>query len=67
MKVWIGRALKGTRNGIALRDYLPGHTYDVPSTIGNYLVMRGLAFVEMRKSNRSSRYRLTDRRRALFG
>jgi hypothetical protein len=65
MKIWIQRALRGAVNGVKLRDYSPGRTYDVPANVGNYLVMHGFAFVELRKGSRSHRYRLTDRRRPL--
>jgi hypothetical protein len=55
----------GTFEGIVLRDYVPGYTYDVPSTIGNQLVEQGFAFVEIRKHTRSRRQRV-ERRRPLI-
>ena len=52
----------GQVDGISLRLYHPGKTYDVPATLADYLVMQGYATIEMRKRTRSHRPRPTDRR-----
>ena len=52
----------GHVDGIALRHYHVGQTYDVPPALADYLVMLGYATPEMRKRNRSQRPRPTDRR-----
>jgi hypothetical protein len=40
-----------------------GRRYDLPSSLAQYLVAQGFAFLEMRQSARSARWRLTDRRK----
>lgn len=53
----------GTINGIELRHYQLGHTYDLDPSLADYLVVEGFAVVEMRQRNRSQRFRPNDRRR----
>ena len=48
MRVKILRHTLGNANGISLRHYLPGHVYDLPPNIANYLVIQGIATFEMR-------------------
>jgi hypothetical protein len=35
-------------SGIDLRKYHPGRVYDLPTSLADYLVVKGLARVEMR-------------------
>jgi len=52
-------------NGVSLRYYHPGHTYDLNSNLAEYLVIQGFALFEMRtavKDRRATRRRY-DRRR----
>ena len=55
----------GTVDGINLKHYHPGGTYDMATPLAEFLVLTGYARVEMRREQRSHRIRLTDRRRAL--
>ena len=52
----------GNVDGISLAHYLPGRVYDVPPLLADYLVMQGYAIVEMRRRQRSQRFRTNDRR-----
>jgi hypothetical protein len=53
----------GRVDGITLNKYLPGHSYDVPPSLADYLVLQGFATPEMRREKRSQRPRSGDRRR----
>jgi hypothetical protein len=53
----------GVVDGLSLKHYHLGHTYAVPLSLGDYLVMQGYAVIEMRRQQRSRRHRPTDRRR----
>jgi hypothetical protein len=54
----------GTVNGVALRNYKLGRTYEPEPSLADYLVLNGYAIIEMRKSARSRRMRPNERRRA---
>ena len=54
----------GTVNGVSLRNYKPGRTYQLESSLADYLVLKGYAIIEMRKGARSRRLRPNERRRA---
>ena len=54
----------GTVDGVSLRSYKPGRTYELEPSIADYLVLSGYAVIEMRKSARSRRQRPNERRRA---
>jgi hypothetical protein len=43
MRVRITQALSGSIDGIQLRRFVTGLTYDVGTTLGNYLLAEGLA------------------------
>ena len=62
MRIRIIRQPSGAVDGVSLRDYDMGRRYDLPSSLAQYLVTQGFAFLEMRQSRRSTRWRLTDRR-----
>ena len=51
MKVRIVRKPEGTLNGSALHLYRTGEAYDLPVTVGEYLVLEGFAIVEMRSGD----------------
>ena len=53
----------GTLDGVSLAHYHVGKVYEVPASLGEYLVMEGYAIIEMRRAQRSRRYRPADRRR----
>jgi hypothetical protein len=53
----------GFANGVSLRRYKPGHTYDVEPAIAEYLVLEGFARFEMRRAQRSTRVRQNERRK----
>ena len=48
MRVIIVGQPRGTLEGLSLRKYRVGQTYDVPASLGAYLVAEGYALVEMR-------------------
>jgi hypothetical protein len=43
MRVRITQALSGSIDGIQLRRFVTGLTYDVGTTLGNYLLAEGMA------------------------
>jgi hypothetical protein len=63
VRIRIIRQPSGAVDGVSLRDYDKGRRYDLPSSLAQYLVAQGFAFLEMRQSARSIRWRLTDRRK----
>ena len=63
VKVRISRKPHGSVDGIALRYYHPGRCYDLPASLGQYLVAEGFGIFEMRQHARSKRQRPTDRRK----
>jgi hypothetical protein len=63
VRIRIIRQPSGAVDGVSLRDYAMGRRYDLPSSLAEYLVAQGFAFLEMRQSARSIRWRLTDRRK----
>src|SRR3981081_4315358 len=52
----------GALDGVSLRRFRPGLTYDLDSSVADYLVVQGFAIVERRRSQRSQRARPNDRR-----
>ena len=48
MRVRILRHSVGHINRFSLRHYVPGHTYELPPNLANYLVAQGYAMFEMR-------------------
>ena len=62
----------GNINGVSLRHYHPGQTYDLPVTLAEYLVIEGFALFEMRtalkdrRANRRSQSERSDRREVRF-
>ena len=48
MKVRFLKPANGTVEGLSLRKYKVGETYDLPATLAAYLVAEGFAFAEMR-------------------
>lgn len=63
MKVKIIRQPKGIENGIDLSRYRPGQTYDMATTLAEYLVAEGFALVEMRVKRRPQQPTNSDRRK----
>jgi hypothetical protein len=63
VRIRIIRQPSGAVDGVSLRDYAMGRRYDLPSSLAEYLVAQGFAFLEMRRFARSTRWRLTDRRK----
>ena len=63
VKVRITRKPTGTVSGMELRYYREGSTYDIESSLAEYLVVKGFGAIEMRRGPRSLRYRANDRRR----
>lgn len=64
MRVRILRRPSGRVDGMSLRYYHAGVTYDVSPELAEYLVASGFAAIEMRRINRSSRKLRSDRRRS---
>jgi hypothetical protein len=64
VKVRISHQPRGSVDGISLRHYQPGRCYDLPSSLGQYLVAEGYGIFEMREHARSKRQRPNDRRKA---
>ena len=52
----------GVADGVSLRRYKPGRTYEMEPVLAEYLVLQGYGRFEMRRQQRSSRKRATDRR-----
>jgi hypothetical protein len=67
MRVRIIRESRGRVDGMSLRYYHAGEAYDVSASLAEYLVAEGIASIEMRQHQRSSRHRSTDRRRYRSG
>ena len=62
MKIRITREPSGSIDGISLRQYRRGTTYDLAPELAEYLVAAGFASIEMRQGQRSKRWRERDRR-----
>ena len=62
MRIRITREPSGSVDGISLRQYRPGTTYDLAPELAEYLVAAGFASIEMRQGQRSKRWRERDRR-----
>lgn len=63
MLVRMVRQPSGTVDHVSLHYYRPGRTYDLDPSLAEYLMLNGFAFLEMRRADRSRRFRPTDRRR----
>ncbi len=57
----------GYIDGISLKNYHVGQTYDVVPILGDYLVLQGYAVSEMRVHVRSERKRSNERRQGRPG
>ena len=55
MKVRIVREPAGSVDGVTLRNYRVGETYDIPAALAQYFVAQGFAVVEMRRRDRRVR------------
>ncbi|MSO56972.1 MAG: hypothetical protein EXQ55_08650 [Acidobacteria bacterium] len=64
MKVRITREPTGVVDGMALRHYHAGATYEIPAVLAEHLVAEGYAAIEMREHQRSLRPRKSERRRS---
>jgi hypothetical protein len=64
MRIRITREPFGSIDGISLRRYRLGTTYDIAPALAEYLVAAGFATIEMRQRQRSKRPRQRDRRTA---
>jgi hypothetical protein len=64
MKVRIVREPHGTLNGSALSQYRTGEVYDLPVSVGEYLVVEGFAIVEMRNADHPEASVRIERRRS---
>ena len=62
MRVRITRTPRGVVDGMSLHYYHAGEAYDVTPELAEYLVAEGLASIEMRLRQRSTRQRTHDRR-----
>jgi hypothetical protein len=51
MLIRIIRQPLGSLNGVSLRGYKLDRCYDVEASLGDYLVVNGYAFIEMRKDD----------------
>jgi|1185.fasta_scaffold1218127_1 hypothetical protein len=65
MLVRIIRQPVGFADAVSLRHYQEGQTYEMDSTVADYLVLQGFALFEMRRHQRSSRWRPHERRQSL--
>jgi hypothetical protein len=63
MLVRVVRQPSGMVDRVSLHHYRPGRAYDLDPSLAEYLILNGFAFVEMRRADRSRRFRPTDRRR----
>ena len=61
--VRITRQPRGNLHGVRLDSYKPGRTYELDPSVADYLVIEGFAMVEMRRTQRRDRARVSDRRR----
>ena len=53
----------GFADGVSLRRYKPGRTYEMDPVLAEYVVLQGFGLFEMRRSQRSTRSRPNDRRK----
>ena len=67
MKVRIIKRPEGSVDGISLKGYVPGETYDVSATLADYLALNGFAVAEMRADAKGvSAVKKEDRRNEPF-
>jgi hypothetical protein len=64
MRIRIVKEAGQTANGIDLKHYRIGQTYELGATVAEYLVAEGVAIVEMRKDDERARTYPNDRRRS---
>ena len=62
MTINVTRQPSGSVDGLSLTLYRVGRSYEVDALLGQYLVMEGYAVIEMRRRQRSARFRSNDRR-----
>jgi hypothetical protein len=62
VRIRIIRKPFGSVNGLDLGHYRQGSIYDMDPSLAEYLVLEGFAALEMRRAQRSHRYRTSDRR-----
>jgi hypothetical protein len=55
VRVRIVREPSGSVDGVTLRNYRVGATYDIPAMLAQYFVAEGFAVVEMRRRDRRAR------------
>jgi hypothetical protein len=55
LKVRITQQPRGIIHGLSLHYYREGYVYDLPASVGEYLVTEGFAIIEMR-NQAASRY-----------
>jgi hypothetical protein len=63
VRIRIVKRPRGTIDGVSLRHYRLGETYDVAAMLAQYLVAEGFARFEMRTAERSRRPRPEGRRK----
>ena len=64
MKILVLRQPIGTVLGVSMKWYRPGHVYDLPAALAQYLVAEGFALVEMRSEQSVARGVEHDRRKS---
>jgi hypothetical protein len=63
LKVRITQQPRGIIHGLSLRHYHEGYVYDLPASVGEYLVAEGFAIIEMRNQAASRSFQGPERRR----
>ena len=53
----------GFADGVSLRRYKPGQTYEMDPVLAEYMVLQGLGLFDLRRSLRSTRLRPNERRK----
>ena len=53
----------GFADGVSLRRYKPGRTYEMDPVLAEYFVLQGFGLFEMRRYQRSTRVRANERRK----
>jgi hypothetical protein len=63
LRIWITRRPDESVSGVSLSNYRPGQVYDVKTELGQYLVAKGYALIEMRKDEKAGQWPGPERRR----
>src|SRR5688572_22004500 len=63
VNVCIVRQPTGKVDGVSLTRFRVGRCYDLAPSLADYLIVRGFAVLEMRRTDRARPLRPTDRRR----